>query len=105
MFLLVIVEFLIISTTCGKILDIGLPLTLGIIAVAAVYPIICVIKYLKNRSLTIFKIVAKDVILTYGIVVFNLLLINFACILIFGLDFSNQKDLKTKNSKIKLSCS
>lgn len=93
MFLLFLVEFFIVSTSYGKLLNITFPFTLGLIAVVAIYPIVCIIKYLKNQLLIVKKNVPKDVILTAGIIVFNLLLINFACLLLFNFDFSIKKDL------------
>lgn len=93
MFLLFIVEFLVLSITYGKLLNITLPLSLGLICVMAIYPIVCLVKYLKNQLLVVKKNVSKDTILTSAIIVFNLLLINFACLLLFDFDFSIKKDL------------
>lgn len=93
MFLLFLVEVLIVSLTYGKLLNIDFLLPLCLIVVAGIYPLVCVVKYFKNQFLVVSKNVSKDVILTSAIIVFNLLLINFASLLLFGLDFSVKKDV------------
>ena len=93
MFLLALIELLFVSIAHGELLGMNFTFTLGLIVLFSIYPVICVIKYLKNQFLTITKTISKDIILTYAIIVFNLLLINFAGILLFGLNFSVKKDV------------
>ncbi len=93
MFILFFIEFTLISLIYGKLLNISFVLSLGIIAVAAIYPLVCVIKYAKNHFYIVSKTISKDIILTSAIIVFNLLLINFASLLLFGVDFSVKKDV------------
>ncbi len=93
MFLLVLLEILVISSASRKLLNMNIVLSLALIALASIYPIICIVKYLKNQFLTTSKSVPKDTILTSAIIVFNLLVINFACLFLSGMDFSVKKDV------------
>ena len=93
MFLLFFIEVMLVSSIYGKLLNINFLLSLGLIAVAAIYPLVCIIKYAKNHFYIVSKTISKDVILTSAIIVFNLLLINFASLLLFSVDFSVKKDV------------
>ena len=68
-------------------------LIFALIGIASIYPIISVIKYCKNPIYTSNKQISADSILTTSIIVFNLIIVNFALVLLLNVDFSILKDV------------
>lgn len=93
MFLILLIQLLVITSVYKSVLLPSPALVFALIGIFAVLPAIILATYLKNPTKTSSKIVSKDSILTTAIVVFNLLLINFACIMIANLDFTILKDV------------
>lgn len=94
-FLILMAELLIFSASFKNVLNPNPILIFVLIAIFAIIPIYALFKYKQNPILTSTKRITADIILTSAIIVFNLLLINFAGALLFGLDFSVEKDLLT----------
>lgn len=88
-FIVVMLEFLLISTYFGEIL--GLTVTIRSIACAtlAIFPLIALLIYIAKPRKTTAKKVSVDSILTSAIIVFNLLLITLAANLLANVDFTN----------------
>ncbi len=95
MFLLFITEILFFSTTYKSVLNLSPIVVLALTAVLVIYPIVNIAKYRKNPILTTSKTINADSILTTAIIVFNLLIINFALVLLLNVNFSILKDVIT----------
>lgn len=93
MFLLALIQLLIVTSVYKTVLQPAPGIIFATIAVFAVLPLVFLTKYLTNPTKTTSKVIAKDSILTTSIVVFNLILINFACIMLTNLDFTILKDV------------
>jgi len=93
MFLLALIQLLIVTSVYKAVLQPAPGIIFATIAVFAVLPLVFLTKYLTNPTKTSSKVITKDSILTTAIVVFNLILINFACIMLVNLDFTILKDV------------
>ncbi|MBE7081034.1 MAG: PadR family transcriptional regulator [Clostridiales bacterium] len=93
MFLILSLELLFYTTTYKTLLTPPNGLIWGLIGTFALWPIASIILYKNAPQKTSAKDVYGDSILTTLIVVFNLLLINFAGVLLFNLNFSVKKDV------------
>lgn len=92
-FLCFIAELLFFSTAYKTELDMPNWLIFTLLACGLFFPIFYAVKYKKKPLLTTAKAIHADSILTTGIIVFNLLLINFALVLLFELNFAVKKDV------------
>ncbi len=93
MFLILSLEILFYTSTYKALLNLSTALILGLVGVCMLWPVINLILYKKAPLQTTPKDVYVDSILTTLIVVFNLLLINFAGTMLFNLDFSSKIDV------------
>lgn len=93
MFLVCLVELLIVTSIYKTALNLNTGIVFLLIALLAVVPVITIINNKNNPMLLSAKTVSKDTILTTGIIVFNLILINFACIMLVNVDFAIAKDV------------
>ena len=93
MFLVLSLELLFYVSNYKAILNIPTSLVLGLVSVFILWPIINLIIYKKSPKKTSAKNIYADSILATLIVVFNLLLINFAGVMLFNLDFAIVKDV------------
>ncbi len=93
MFLILSLELLFYTTTYKTLLAPPNGLIWGLIGAFALWPIASIILYKNAPQKTSAKDIYGDSILTTLIVVFNLLLINFAGVLLFNLNFSVKKDV------------
>ncbi len=93
MFLILSLELLFYTTTYKTLLAPSNGLIWGLIGAFALWPITSIIIYKNSPQKTTTKDIYGDSILTTLIVVFNLLLINFAGVLLFDLNFSVKKDV------------
>ena len=88
-FLFGLLEILIFTLVCKPFLQISTPILLGVIAVFAVYPIICAAIYYKNPT-KISQKSTRDTLLTSLIVAFNLILLCVAINLLCNVNFSDK---------------
>lgn len=93
MFLVLSLELLFYVKTYKTILNAPAGLVLGLAIAFILWPIINLIIYKKSPQKSSAKNIFSDSILTSVILVFNLLLINFAGAMLFNLDFSITKDV------------
>lgn len=93
MFLILSTELLVFTLVYKNLLSPSAELILGLVGVFAIWPIICFIMYKKSPIGVSLKDIYPDSILTSVIIVFNLLLMNFAGVMLFDLDFSIKKDV------------
>ena len=93
MFLISLIQLLVITTVYKTILQLSPGIIFAIVAIFAILPLIFLTKYLRKPTKTISKVIHKDSILTTAILVFNLILINFACIMLINLDFTILKNI------------
>lgn len=93
MFLCYVAELLFFSTVYKSELNMPIWLIFFLLISGLFFPIFYAIKYKKKPFLTTVKSIHADSILTIGIILFNLLLINFALVLLFDLDFMVKKDV------------
>lgn len=89
MFLITMIEFLLITFFFKQTIDFTNTVTITVIIVSAIFPIVNVIKYLHNPKKSINKEISSDSILTVGLIVFNLIFINVAAVLLFGLELKD----------------
>ena len=92
MFLIVMIELLFVLNRFNSVFKPEFWMVALFITIMLIYPIVTVVRYIKNPSLTTNEL-RKDTILTALIVVFNLLLITFAVDLLVGVEFSNKLSL------------
>ncbi len=86
-YLIFLIEFLLVALLAKNILKLSaLSIALSL-TIATTFPVVIACIYLKKPSKRSNKLVHADIILTAVIIVFNLLLITFACNLIFGVNF------------------
>ncbi len=93
MFLILSAELLIYTSINKNLLSLNAGLILGLTGAFALWPVICFILYKKSPLSVSSKDVFADSILTSSIIIFNLLLMNFAGAMLFNLDFSVKKDV------------
>ena len=93
MFLIFISEILFYSVVYKSVLAVSPIIIFALVAVFAVGPLYNIIAYRKKPILTINKTISSDSILTTSIIVFNLLIINFALVLLFNVNFAIIKDV------------
>lgn len=93
MSLILLVELFVVSSVYGDLINMKDYLTIGLVVCIMAVPFYCWIKFKQNPLNTSSKKIHVDIILTTTIIVFNLLLINFACVLLFNLDFSVKKQV------------
>ena len=93
MFLISLIQLLVITIVYKTILQLSPGIIFAIVAIFAILPLIFLTKYLRKPTKTISKVIHKDSILTTAILVFNLILINFACIMLINLDFTILKNI------------
>ena len=93
MFLIFISEILFYSVVYKSVLAISPIIIFALIAFFAIFPIKNIFAYRKKPILTTNKSISSDFILTTAIVVFNLLIINFALVLLLNIDFAILKDV------------
>ncbi len=93
MSLILVAELLIFSSIENNLLSLNTGLIFGLIGAFMLWPIISFIIYKKSPLGLSSKDIFADSILTSFIIVFNLLLMNFAGALLFNLDFSAKKDV------------
>lgn len=93
MFLIIIAEILFYSVAYKNVLEASPLVVFSIIAISMVYPIVSIFNYSKNSFLTSNKTINADSILTTAIIVFNLLIVNFALVLLLNVDFAVVKDV------------
>ncbi len=93
MFLVLCIEVLFYLSTYKTVLNPSVGLILGLVGALMLWPIINIVKYKNSPLLTTAKDIFADSILTTLIIVFNILLINFAGVMLFNLDFSVKKDV------------
>lgn len=86
--LFLMVELFVVTSAYKNVLTIPPVIVFSLLAVFFVCPIIYLVKYKKNPLLTSSKKVYADSILTTAIVIFNLILINFAAVLLLNIDLS-----------------
>lgn len=85
-FLLTLIEILLLTTLTKSFITFNALSIILPIVFFAIYPTICAVSYFKLPSKTSTKL-KKDGILTYGIVIFNLILFTFVLNLLFETDF------------------
>jgi len=88
-YLLIIIEFLILTSVSGGVLKPSNTFTLCFLGVVTILPILSIITYLKKPLKTTAKNIQIDTIFTASIVVFNLILITFAAALLLNINFTN----------------
>ena len=88
-FLLLLLEFLLFTQVFKTVLSLNFVAILIPILIAFVSPVINIINYLKNPKKLRARQIKADIILTSAIIVFNLILVNFAVILISGINLSD----------------
>lgn len=92
LFLLVLLEMLLLITLSKSIINFNTVSILIPVLIMATFPIVCIYNYLRKPSQTSCKI-KKDSILTYGIIIFNLVLFTFVLNLLFETDFYQTKNV------------
>jgi len=88
-FLLLLLEFLLFTQVFKTVLSLNFVAIFLPILIAFVSPVINIINYLKNPKKLRARQIKADIILTSAIIVFNLILVNFAVILISGINLSD----------------
>ncbi len=88
-FLLLLLEFLLFTQVFKTVLSLNFVAIFMPILIAFVSPVINIINYLKNPKKLRARQIKADIILTSAIIVFNLILVNFAVILISGINLSD----------------
>lgn len=92
-YLLVLVEFMIITSLYKSSVNFT-PLIISlVIAGFTVFPLVLFIIYLKQPRKKTVKRPTVDSILTSAIIVFNVLMLTIACALLFKLDFNNKQSV------------
>ena len=89
MYLLVMVEFLVVSLVYKNLIDISPLITIASVVLLTVFPVVMAGIYIKSPKKKTSKSPTFDAILTVSIIIFNLLLVIIACSLIFELNFAN----------------
>jgi len=87
-FLVALIEFFVVGIVAGGLLKLNVLSVFITSLILAIAPIVFTILYIKSPNKRTNKLIGPDGILTSSIVVFNLILITFACVLLFGVDFS-----------------
>jgi len=93
-FLLVIAELFLIKTLGSKLITLDSSATVLAILCFALFPIITLGFYIKNPNKKALKAISADSILVSALVVFNLIVVNFAVALLFDMDFNKVNVLK-----------
>jgi PadR family transcriptional regulator PadR len=92
LFLLMLIEILLLITLSKPILTFNVTSILLPIISVSIFPVVCAFVYFKDPAKTSTKI-KKDSILTYGIIIFNLILFTFVLNLLFETDFYQTSNL------------
>ncbi len=91
-FLLSLIETLFVVNLTKNYIDYKTLYILLPIGIFLIFPLICTILYFKNQS-KLGSIIRKDSILSYGIILFNLILFTFVINLLFETDFTIKSNL------------
>lgn len=89
-FFVALIEFFVAGVAAGGLLKLNAVSIFITSLILAIAPIVYTIRYIKAPRKRTNKHFGGDGILVSGIVVFNLVLITFACALLFNVDFSNK---------------
>lgn len=95
LFAILLLEFVSLTIFCKELLDLS---TFKIILAAvciSCFPIITTILFIKNPTKKLGKDISPDIILVSALVVFNLIIVNFAIAILCNMNFANISHLLT----------